>query len=252
MTDFSPLRDELAIWRAEGLTLPLWWRDDDAVGDTPALRRLLNAGRKLGLPLHLAVIPQGVAPTLTEACKDYPETRLLVHGYAHLNHAPQGSKKAEFGHPRPGMATEAASGLAQLRGQFGAAVLPVFVPPWNRVDPDFALDLNRLGYSGLSTFTPRDRVEVAAGVVQVNTHLDPINWRGGGGLVDPATLIAQLVQHLKDRRAGRADATEPLGILTHHLVHDADIWAFSEACIGCLLDRGATPADLTAAWSGGA
>ena len=37
---------------------------------------------------------------------------------------------------------------------------------------DFALNLNRLGYSGLSTFAPRDRVEVAAGVVQVNTHLD--------------------------------------------------------------------------------
>jgi hypothetical protein len=40
-TDWTPLRKELAIWRAEGLTLPLWWRDDDAVTATAALDRLV-------------------------------------------------------------------------------------------------------------------------------------------------------------------------------------------------------------------
>jgi len=37
------------------------------------------------------------------------------------------------------------------------------------------------------------------------------------------------VQHLADRRAGRADAGEPTGVMTHHLVHDAGCWDFMAA-----------------------
>ena len=33
---------ELAQWRSEELTLPIWWRDDDAIAPTPALERLLG------------------------------------------------------------------------------------------------------------------------------------------------------------------------------------------------------------------
>jgi hypothetical protein len=38
--------------------------------------------------------------------------------------------------------------------------------------------------------------------------------------------VAQTVRLLADRRTGAADNGEPLGILTHHLVHDEAIWSF--------------------------
>ena len=49
---------ELARWRAEGLSLPIWWRDDDAIAPTPALERLLALAEQFEAPLHLAVIPE--------------------------------------------------------------------------------------------------------------------------------------------------------------------------------------------------
>jgi len=36
-----------------------------------------------------------------------------------------------------------------------------------------------------------------------------------------------------------------LGFLTHHLVHDEDIWGFTHACLARLLDGGAVPAQMT-------
>ncbi len=123
-------------------------------------------------------------------------------------------------------------------------MLPVFVPPWNRIDPALAERLGSLGYIALSTFTPREGRLVAPGLVQINTHLDPINWRGGGGLLPADQLIHQLVVLLRDRREGRTDAEEPLGLLTHHLVHDAAIWGFTESCLARLLDGGAVAVDL--------
>ena len=66
--DWTPLETELARWSAQGRTLPLWWRDDDAVAETPALRKLTELSERLGLPVHLAVIPaaaeeRSMAPT---------------------------------------------------------------------------------------------------------------------------------------------------------------------------------------------
>ena len=38
----------------------------------------------------------------------------------------------------------------------------------------------------------------------------------------------QVARQLADRRTGLADNGEPYGLLTHHLVHDAAIWDFTE------------------------
>ena len=49
-------------------------------------------------------------------------------------------------------------------------------------------------------------------------------------------LIIQTADLLRDRREGRADITEPFGVLTHHLVHDQDIWTFTQELLNRLLD----------------
>lgn len=242
--DWQPVTRELAAWRAAGLDLPIWWRDDDAVAATPALDRLAALSDRVGVPVHLAVIPKLAEASLVDVCRDTGAFIPMVHGWAHRNHAPLLAKKAEFGHPRPDLHAEAEAGLARISALFRADVLKVFVPPWNRIDARFVRDLPEIGFVGLSTFTPRKAREAAPGLVQINTHIDPIHWRGGGGLVATERLVLQIAGLLIDRREGRADRAEPLGLLTHHLVHDAAIWGFAEECLQVLLDGGARVADL--------
>lgn len=244
--DWSAVKQELAIWRREGLDLPIWWRDDDAVTQTPALKRLQALAASLALPVHIAVIPKFADDTLVQACQSHPELIPIVHGWAHKNHAPQGDKKAEFGHARAALAQDAAAGLARLRTLFGGDLCAVFVPPWNRIDPVLTRQLATLGYAGLSTYTPRADRFAAEGLVQINTHMDPIHWRAGGGLVPAQQQISGLLQLLQDRRMGLSDPREPLGFLTHHLVHDPAIWRFTETCLSLLLEGGARPVNLRA------
>lgn len=237
MTDWNPLDAELDRWRAAGMILPLWWRDDDAVTVTPELDRLSGLSNDLGLPVHLAVIPEGATPELAGYVTEHPHLIPVVHGWSHENHAPAGEKKVEFGAHRPlaDLVDLCQSARARLRALFGDRLAPMFVPPWNRTTDDLIAQLPGCGYTMISTFKPRESALTAPGLLRVNTHLDPIYWRGGGSLADPDTLIAQVAGQLADRREGRADNGEPYGILTHHLVHDEAVWAFTETLLRHLM-----------------
>ncbi len=242
--DFSPLNRELARWRAQGLTLPIWWRDDDAIAATPQLEKLSNLARDLHLPVHLAVIPKPAHSTLCDFVKQHAEIIPVVHGWQHQSHAREGAKKAEFGDPRPDAMAEAGQALARMKGLFDAALFPMFVPPWNRLDQGLLPGLADLGYCAVSTYLPRPAREAACGIVQINTHIDPIFWRGDRGLAPADGLIEGIVHLLSERRMGRSDAREPLGFLTHHLVHTDAVWDFTRGCLDTLLDGGAQPANL--------
>ncbi|WP_420586314.1 polysaccharide deacetylase family protein [Ruegeria sp.] len=235
--DWSPLDSELNLWRAQGLALPLWWRDDDAVSQTPQLEKLSKLSESLDLPVHLAVIPRDADAGLSEYIAQHPVLTPVVHGWAHLNHAPQEEKKSEFRLHRPieVILADARAGLEHLQGKFDT-LCPMFVPPWNRIAPEAVRELPSLGYRIISTATPRTTRNPAPGLEQINTHLDPIDWRGTRGLIAPDKLIALTTTLLRDRREGRADNTEPFGVLTHHLVHDQDIWTFTETLLRRLLN----------------
>ena len=68
----------------------------------------------------------------------------------------------------------------------------------------------------------------APGLLQVNVHLDPVNWRHQGGFLGVYPAIAILIQHLIAKRSGYRDRDEPTGILTHHLAHNPAVWQFLE------------------------
>ncbi|MDZ5451360.1 glycosyltransferase [Labrys sedimenti] len=196
----------------------LWWRDDDAVAATPALDRLIGLARRHQLPLSLAAIPATVSPSLAEAIAEERHVDILVHGHAHANHAPPGAKKQELGYrPAAEVLAELGQGLSTLRSRFGARCLPVLVPPWNRIDPVLIGGLATLGFRGLSVAGPRPAARLHD-LTAVNIHIDPIAWKQGGGLLDPVLVLSQFINALEH--------DEPLGILTHHLVHDAWIWSF--------------------------
>lgn len=241
---WAALSNELSIWRAEGLLLPLWWRDDDAIEETARLSQLFDLAEKISLPVHLAVIPEPATEGLAWACEGREFVVPVVHGWAHRNRSFLGQKKAEFGRQRRTALDETQAGLARLRALFGSSLFEMFVPPWNRFDTALAPGLVTQGYQALSTYLPRQTAETAPGLKQINTHLDPIDWRDTRSLVPEDKLLSTLITLLKDRRRGFTDATEPLGFLTHHLVHDPAIWAFSERCLKTLLDAGAMPCNL--------
>lgn len=214
-----------------GDRVDLWLRDDDVVAVTPALERFLAQLARHAIPAGFAAIPTRLEPGLAERFAAEPLAHhLLVHGHRHQNHAPAGQRAAEFGaHREAGViAAELADSLSLLQHAFGARALPVFVPPWNRIDEGIARRLPALGYAGLSTFAERREAGDPPGFVQANCHWDPIDWKGTRGLKAPAKLIAELAALIAMERAKPAEARRPIGLLTHHLVHDGWMEAFLE------------------------
>jgi hypothetical protein len=227
---WDSLARECDAWEASGRRIELWWRDDDAIADTPALRRLLEIA---AVPLSLAVIPANLQSSLATLLKSHGSVSVLQHGFDHTNRAPAGGKKSEFPANRPWaeVAHDLARGRERLAASFGAQFVPALTPPWNRIDAGHAARLAELGYRGLTTYLARKSEKISR-VVQVNTHVDVIDWHGGRGFLGLAASLDLLVRHLADKRLETVDRAEPTGLLTHHLVHDTETWEF----LGALLD----------------
>jgi len=235
---WTELRAELDRWVVAGRRARFWWRDDDAVAPTPALDRLLALAARHGRWIALAVIPAGAEPALADRLSDAPAT-VIQHGWAHRSHAPAGEKTAELGDHRPAEAVlaELAAGRERLQALFGGRFRPVLAPPWNRIGPQVRARLGEAGLAVLSGFGARGAVP---GLTQVNTHADPIDWRGGRGFAGINRALAPILRHLADRRSGTADPEEPTGLLTHHLAHDDEGWIFLDGLLSILTRHPAT------------
>jgi hypothetical protein len=209
----------------------LWWRDDDAADATPALDRLLDLRRDHDVPLALAVVPANATAALAARLGAAPGVDVLQHGYAHTNHAPAGDKKEELGTQRPSMVVlgELGTGWMALERVFGRRALPVLVPPWNRIAPGLVPALPEIGYRGLSTFGIRKRVSPVSGLLQVNTHLDLIDWKARRFAGSDA-MLAAFAAALSAAR----DTGEPIGLLSHHLAMDEAAWSFLQSFWGAV------------------
>ncbi|MDA1099588.1 MAG: polysaccharide deacetylase family protein [Proteobacteria bacterium] len=228
MASWSDLIEELKRWAAAGRRPDLWWRDDDAVAPGPRLRQLTELSRKAGIALALAVIPGRAEDALQEVLADLTGVKILVHGLTHQNHAPADRKKAEFGADRPvrQMLDDAAIAWKNLADRFPLQALPVFVPPWNRIDADLVHRLPQAQFRGLSRFGPRAAAHPAPGLLECNCHLDLIDWHGGRRFIGETRALDRLIAHLRERRNGTVDPEESSGILSHHDVMDQAGWDF--------------------------
>ena len=214
------LRRALDARAGAGRPATFWLRDDDAVAPTPALDRLFEMARA-GVPVTVAAIPADTGAALAEAVAAVPRVEVAQHGWSHANHARPGEKKQELGSHRPVAAVmdEVTRGRARLAALHGARFVPVMVPPWNRIAPEVAAALPGAGFRALSVYGPAR----ADPLPQINTQVDLIDWHGTRGGRDERVL--------EDEVLAAMDAG-PVGILTHHLVHDGAAWAFLDRLCG--------------------
>ena len=130
------------------------------------------------------------------------------------------------GRAADGIVKDLRRGYAILEDAFGAGFFPVLVPPWNRIDDALHPYLKSAGFTGLSVFGKRPAPEVTPGVTLINTHVDPIDWRGTRGYLGDDIVLERLIEQL--------DEDEPIGVLSHHLVMDEPCWTFLERLFSVL------------------
>lgn len=209
---------------------PFWWRDDDATTPTPQLCRLLALRERLGLPLGLAVIPADATMALADALPA-EDVAVLVHGWSHANHARPGRPAAEFtaDRPRPELDAQLRQALDRTTTLFGDRALPVLVPPFNAFAPQLAGAVRGAGYRMLSI----DQDFASTRMPAVNVHADLVDWQRQTAASE-ASVVRSLVAALRLRRWGLVRADAPIGVMTHHLVHDDPTWALTEAILARL------------------
>lgn len=230
---------EVAL-EGEGRDIAFWLRDDDAIVPTPALERLFDLTRQFSVPCALAIIPAQTGVPLARRLREVPLAHPVMHGFDHRNHAPHTEKKQELGPHRPmeAVVRDLADGRSRMLRLHGENFVPMLVPPWNRIGGGVLKHLAELGFTAVSCF---GEAHAMSSVPMINTHLDPIDWRGSRGCLAHELLIERLTVLMRDR----ALAGKPLGVLSHHLVHDEVAWDFLAQLFARTQGRWKSVKDLT-------
>lgn len=242
MATWTDLDRELRIWQDAGHVPTFWWRDDDTERPTPALDRLIGLAEGAGVPLHLAVVPAGVAPDLAARLARAQDVHVMQHGLAHINHEPPGARASEVGQNRDTalQLCDLADGWQRLVAAGLPNLLPAFAPPWNRIALTTLPHLPGLGYRLLSAFDATVPQAHVPGLVQINVQCDPIRWKDGARFRGTDTTLHILLEHLRQRRRGDVPRDEPTGLVTHHLQTDEATWDFTQRLLAHLTQPGQT------------
>jgi len=229
---WTDLHRELDHWHDQ--TARFWWRDDDAISATGDLHRLLGIRDKYGIPLAVAAIPAGVTPSLGAILKGQPDVEVFAHGWNHENHGRPGKPSGELTSERIPIevSSQLALGRSRLEDQFGRQFRPVLVPPHNHLARHLVESVRQAGFS----FVSIDGDFSGLPIPSRNVHLDVIDWEQNRGATR-ARVVGAAIAALRVRRFGLVKADSPIGLLTHHLVHDEPMWATTVAVLDCLQEH---------------
>jgi hypothetical protein len=229
MATWADLDAELTFWAQAGECPTFWWRDDDTQAPTEDLDRLIGLAEQYHAPLHLAIVPSDIDRGLAARMAASPSVYAMQHGFAHVNHEPKGTGASEVGELRDLelQAEDLREGWRRMLRADLPNLLPVFVPPWNRIADKTVRILPELGYTVLSDFYRRPNPSPVKGLMYFNAHIDPIRWKEGAKFAGTEKTLDQCVGHLRQRRLGEAEREEPTCFCTHHLQTDAATWEFS-------------------------
>lgn len=137
----------------------VFFRADDIAIPSRNQHRLLQMFAHFEVPLCAAVVPAWLNESRWESiCATVQDKHHLFswhqHGWVHTNHETAG-KKHEFG---PGTTPhrkrrDLARGRDKLQRILGRQFLPVFTPPWNRMDLETMGILKDLGFAAISRYS---------------------------------------------------------------------------------------------------
>ena len=185
----------------------IFFRADDVAIASIKQHRLLDIFARLDTPLCAAMVPAWMTPRHWEAISRAVQGKHHLfawhqHGWNHLNHQREG-KKQEFG---PGAGLEAKR-RAILRGRdklvsiLGERFLPVFTPPWNRLDPETMQILVEAGFLAISRFRG-DKLQSLPGLPDLPVNVDLHTRRETSPEAGWDAFLAELDQALASGRAG--------------------------------------------------
>jgi peptidoglycan/xylan/chitin deacetylase (PgdA/CDA1 family) len=243
---------ELDLWSRQGLTARFWIRDDDASEKSAPLERLDAFAQRFDVTIGLAVIPGKMHPDLPHYLNgDARNFRPMCHGWKHINHGLR-TRPSEFGGDRPlEQLVQDAQAAHKIFARHFCQTRPIFVPPFNRISNALIRRLPELGFAAVSAipsrltrevlglqerigWVPRFKLPWLSATPRIDVHIDLIDWKAQTA-VDSAVIARALVHQLRGRRkAGPAAAASPIGLLTHHLVHDAAIWRLCDELLDML------------------
>jgi hypothetical protein len=207
----------------------LFFRDDDAGWRDDRLGVLLDLFAEHALPLDVAVIPRALGTGLARDLRRRVEARdglgLHQHGFAHVNHEPEG-RKYEFGpsRSREAQRRDIEEGRRLLEERLGGLLQPIFTPPWNRCTADTGACLASLGFEVLSREARAEPVRVA-GLSELPVRVDWFAHRRG---------VRLSWVELGERLAGEIAAGGVVGVMFHHAVMDSDDMARAGQLLGLL------------------
>ncbi|MGB7286224.1 MAG: hypothetical protein WBC71_04760 [Salaquimonas sp.] len=228
MNGLTQIHNELSLWKDAGQKVRIWWRDDDAIKVTPELEQLEELAEIYEMPMLLAVIPALVDPRLGDFVSHQVMMQAAVHGYAHQDHSTIGQKKTELTASYPLRSVghvfdELRESRSIIKELFGEPASQLIVPPWNRVDKEISEKLGEVGFKLLSGFTFK---RLSNTIPQLNCQLDLMHWKPERQGKTEQEVFTELQKCLYEAREKNF---APIGILSHHLVHDKEAWKSTRA-----------------------
>lgn len=209
----------------------VFFRADDVAIPSTKQDLLLDLFARNDSPLCAAIVPAWFSGARWDAlCRQVQGKQHLFawhqHGWNHHNHQPAGEKKQEFGpaatllHKRQNITR----GRDKLLDILGDHFLPVFTPPWNRIDQDSMLILKELGFLAISRYRGA-KLPPPPGLPDLPVNVDLHTRKEASGAAGWQALLSELDQAL---------ATGIAGLMIHHQRMNGAAFAFLDGLLSSL------------------
>lgn len=205
----------------------VFFRADDIAVPSIKQNQLLELFARHDTPLGAAIVPAWFNSARWETlCRQVDDKHHLFawhqHGWNHQNHELTG-KKQEFG---PGAEPEQKRqnilrGRNKLAGILGVHFLPVFTPPWNRMDMDTMYILKNLGFRAISRYR-NAKIPSLPDLPDLAANIDLHTRKESGAGAGWEALLTELDQAL---------ATGIAGFMVHHQRMNDAAFSFLETLL---------------------
>jgi hypothetical protein len=206
----------------------IFFRADDVAIPSAKQDQLLQLFARQDTPLCAAIVPAWLNLSRWDTvCRQVHGKHHLFawhqHGWNHRNHQSAGEKKQEFG---PAATSQQkyrniVRGRDKLVDIIGEHFLPVFTPPWNRLDQDTLHILKELGFRAISRYRSAKFASLP-GLPDLPANVDLHTRKEASADAGWQVFLSELDQAL---------ATGLAGLMIHHQRMNAAAFAFLDALL---------------------